>query len=48
MSDGYQVYRKYLNRARCWAHLIRISELLALGGKYIQLMRIFKLRRQNG
>jgi len=23
MSDGYQVYRKYLNRARCWAHLIR-------------------------
>ena len=23
MSDGYQVYRKYLNRVRCWAHLIR-------------------------
>jgi hypothetical protein len=23
MSDGYQVYRRYLNRVRCWAHLIR-------------------------
>ena len=23
MSDGYQVYRKYRNRLRCWAHLIR-------------------------
>jgi hypothetical protein len=23
MSDGYQVYRKFLNRLRCWAHLIR-------------------------
>lgn len=23
MSDGYQVYRKYLNRVPCWAHLIR-------------------------
>ena len=26
MSDGYQVYRKYLNRVRCWAHLIRKAE----------------------
>ena len=23
MSDGYGVYRQYLNRLRCWAHLIR-------------------------
>ena len=23
MSDGYVVYRKYLNRLRCWAHLLR-------------------------
>ena len=23
MSDGYRVYRKYQNRLRCWAHLIR-------------------------
>ena len=23
MSDGYQVYRKYQNRVRCWAHLLR-------------------------
>jgi hypothetical protein len=23
MSDGYQVYRRYLNRLRCWAHLLR-------------------------
>ncbi len=23
MSDGYQVYRKYARRLRCWAHLIR-------------------------
>jgi len=23
MSDGYSVYRKYLNRLRCWAHLLR-------------------------
>lgn len=23
MSDGYLIYRKYLNRLRCWAHLIR-------------------------
>lgn len=26
MSDGYAVYRKYLNRVRCWAHLIRKAE----------------------
>ena len=26
MSDGYQVYRKYLNRVRCWAHLLRKAE----------------------
>ena len=23
MSDGWMVYREYLNRLRCWAHLIR-------------------------
>jgi len=23
MSDGYTVYRKYLSRLRCWAHLLR-------------------------
>lgn len=23
MSDGYPVYRHYLNRLRCWAHLVR-------------------------
>lgn len=23
MSDGYQVYRKYPNRVRCWANLLR-------------------------
>ena len=23
MSDGYRVYRKYQNRLRCWAHVIR-------------------------
>ena len=23
MSDGYGVYRKFLNRLRCWAHLSR-------------------------
>jgi len=26
MSDGYQVYRKYLNRVRCWAHLLRKAQ----------------------
>ena len=23
MSDGYRAYRKFLNRLRCWAHLLR-------------------------
>jgi hypothetical protein len=26
MSDGYQVYRQYSNRIRCWAHLLRKAE----------------------
>jgi len=26
MSDGYSVYRKYLNRVRCWAHLLRKAQ----------------------
>ena len=26
MSDGYQVYRKYRNRIRCWAHLLRKAQ----------------------
>ena len=26
MSDGYQVYRKYPNRVRCWAHLQRKAQ----------------------
>jgi hypothetical protein len=26
MSDGYQVYRRYPNRLRCWAHLLRKAE----------------------
>ena len=31
MSDGYKVYRKYLNRIRCWAHLIRKAKGLQEG-----------------
>jgi len=23
MSDGYSVYRQFLKRIRCWAHLVR-------------------------
>jgi transposase len=23
MSDGYRVYRQFLKRVRCWAHLVR-------------------------
>jgi len=26
MSDGWQVYRYYLKRLRCWAHLLRKAE----------------------
>lgn len=26
MSDGYQAYRKYPNRVRCWAHLLRKAQ----------------------
>ncbi len=26
MSDGYRVYRKYVNRLRCWAHLLRKAQ----------------------
>jgi len=26
MTDGYSVYRRYLNRLRCWAHLLRKAE----------------------
>ena len=26
MSDGYGVYRKYRNRLRCWAHLLRKAQ----------------------
>lgn len=29
MTDGYQVYRKYKNRLRCWAHLRRKARGLA-------------------
>ena len=29
MSDGYQAYRSYLNRFRCWAHLLRKARGLA-------------------
>ncbi|MGH8548006.1 MAG: IS66 family transposase [Methylococcales bacterium] len=29
MSDGYGVYRKYQNRLRCWAHLLRKAQGLA-------------------
>jgi transposase len=29
MTDGYQVYRKYKNRLRCWAHLLRKARGLA-------------------
>jgi hypothetical protein len=28
MSDGYQVYRHFKNRLRCWAHLIRKAKAL--------------------
>ncbi len=37
MSDGYQVYRRYANRLRCWAHLLRkakgLEESLDRGGQ---------------
>ena len=26
MSDGYQVYRQFQQRLRCWAHLLRKAE----------------------
>lgn len=26
MSDGYQAYRRYPNRVRCWAHLLRKAQ----------------------
>ncbi len=29
MTDGYQVYRKYKHRLRCWAHLLRKARGLA-------------------
>lgn len=29
MSDGYHVYRQYLKRVRCWAHLVRKARGLA-------------------
>lgn len=29
MTDGYQVYRDYVRRLRCWAHLIRKAKGLA-------------------
>ena len=29
MTDGYQVYRKYGHRLRCWAHLLRKAQGLA-------------------
>jgi len=29
MSDGYQAYREYENRGRCWPHLIRKAQGLA-------------------
>ncbi|MCP4377556.1 MAG: transposase, partial [bacterium] len=29
MSDGYKVYRNYLKRLRCWAHLVRKARGLA-------------------
>lgn len=29
MTDGYQVYRKYQHRLRCWAHLLRKAQGLA-------------------
>ncbi len=32
MTDGYQVYRKYKNRLRCWAHLRRKARGLAESG----------------
>jgi transposase len=28
MTDGYQVYRDYPNRLRCWAHLLRKAQAL--------------------
>ena len=29
MSDGYQAYRRFKNRLRCWAHLLRKTQGLA-------------------
>jgi transposase len=34
MSDGYAVYRKFLNRLRCWAHLSRKLRGLAQSTDY--------------
>ena len=30
MSDGYNAYRRFLKRCRCWAHLLRKAQ--GLGG----------------
>ncbi|MDD2751356.1 MAG: transposase, partial [Acidithiobacillus sp.] len=34
MSDGYRLYRAYLKRLRCWAHLLRKAK--GLGESYTQ------------
>lgn len=47
MSDGYRVYREYLHRLRCWAHLIRKARGLAetytphVQGYGVTLLEIF-------
>ena len=39
MSDGWQVYRQYLQRLRCWAHLTRKAE--GLKGSLDTTARLF-------
>ncbi len=39
MSDGYQLYRAYLKRLRCWAHLIRKAK--GLCDSYTEQSRLY-------
>ncbi len=39
MSDGYQLYRAYLKRLRCWAHLIRKAK--GLCDSYTEESRLY-------
>ncbi len=39
MNDGYQLYRAYLQRLRCWAHLIRKAK--GLCDRYTEESRLY-------